>query len=367
MNQTSPSFAGWVSSPSTRGSIDIVFSSFLAIFLCTRSSLWRSVQRFRELGYPHWTLRHGFFADMGGMLLLPEGDVPFVINSSQVAFLVEKGYMECPKITAEEIWDKSKADFVSKSFAFLQASWFLFQLLGRAIVPLPTTALEIFTGAIVFCSFGNFVCWLHKPNDIRKSITLKINVSLQQVVSGGEAAAAVFHQHTDNMDEKPSKYATMAKAFGLSLGGRGRGRPLVRIPNSTFPELTVSHKVAFFCLGKVYAAFHLAAWNAHFPTNFELLGWRIAILIFPPDENTWSKYLKLLPRQKLSTQQAFRKEDDGESAVSQAHKNCRRVQRENFGLCFHPVYRVVIRATLVPLYVISRLFLVVGALSSLRS
>ncbi|KAI1350940.1 hypothetical protein F5Y01DRAFT_315223 [Xylaria sp. FL0043] len=240
MPQTDKSFPGWVSSPDKRGSIDILLSSFLAIFLSTWSSLclnvphpndgdftiflrkakwmlWgilmpevvlsitfgqyasarRSVQRFRQLGYPHWTLRHGFFADMGGMLLLPKEGAPFVINSSQVAFLVEKGYMECPKITTEEIWDKSKADLLTKSLAFLQAGWFLFQLLGRAIVRLPTTALEVFTGAIVLSSFGNFICWLHKPNDIRKGITLSIGLSLQDVVSGDEEACQVYWSQSE--------------------------------------------------------------------------------------------------------------------------------------------------------------------------
>ncbi|KAI0536540.1 hypothetical protein GGR58DRAFT_528213 [Xylaria digitata] len=414
---------GVASSPETRGSFDIISSSFLATFLCTWSSLclnvphpddsdlkvllrkakwmlWgilmpevvlsisfgqyasaqRSVKRFREIGYPSWTLRHGFFADMGGILLLPEGGTPFVINSSQVALLVEKGHMEYPKITADEIWDKSKADFLSKSFAFLQAAWFIFQLLGRAALRLPTTALEIFTGAIVICSLGNSVCWLHKPNDIRKSVTVRVGVTLEQIVSGGEDAAAIFRQHIAHTDEVPPKDPSLLKAFGLSRSVHRQ--PLMRFSNGTFPELNIPHKLVFFFLGKGYAAFHLAAWNSHFPTHFELLGWRVAssvvtgaslilwafeVLLFAPDGYTWSKYLNPLHHQKVSSRQVSTKVDVENSASDQTGPNFSKAKERNIRLSLHPYYRVVIRATLVPLYVIGRLLLLVESLTSLRA
>ncbi|KAI1737550.1 hypothetical protein F4680DRAFT_460368 [Xylaria scruposa] len=402
MNQSSQPLPGWVSGPKTRGSIDIIFSCSLAILLCTWTSLclnillrklkwmlWgilvpqivlsvsfaqyasarRSTRRFRELGHSHWTLRHSHFADMGGILLLPDSGIPFVANSSQVAFLVEKEYMECPNITAEEIWDKSKADFLTKSFTFLQASWFLFQLLGRAIVPLPITALEIFTGAIVFCSFGNFVYWLHKPNDVRKGITLKIGVSLNQIVLGNEEAAV-----------RPPRYPTIAKAFGCSP--HNQGRPLACFSNDTFPELTDSHKLAFFLVSELFTAFHLTAWNSHFPTHFELLGWQIAssvitgtsllislfeALLSPPDKVCWAQYLNPFPHWKFWSQRDVMEQGGGETASTQANRNSNIVGTKRLGLRSCQSYIVVVRATFTSLYIISRLFLVVTALSSLRA
>lgn len=130
-----PLATGWVSSPEGRGTIDIVWSSFLTIFLCTWTAVclniphpdagklrrlctkvqwmaWaiigpelvlavaigqfpsarRSVKRFHGLGHKAWTTRHGFFADMGGILLQPKNSTPFLVNSRQLAYLVEKGY-----------------------------------------------------------------------------------------------------------------------------------------------------------------------------------------------------------------------------------------------------------------------------------
>ena len=208
--------SGWVSAPNSRGTIDIIWSSFSTIFLCTwtavclniphpndskrkvflRKSKWmfwaiigpeivlavaigqfasarQSKKRFHKLGHMNWTIRHGFFADMGGFLLQPKTSLPFVVNSRQLAYLVEKKYVACPSISAEEIWDKSKADTLAKVITSIQASWLVIQLLGRATLHLPTTTLELSAGAIVFCTFGTFFCWLHKPADVQRGMVLK--------------------------------------------------------------------------------------------------------------------------------------------------------------------------------------------------
>lgn len=70
----------------------------------------QSVQEFRSLGYPQWTMRHGFFADMGGFLL-QSPDVPmFPVDSGQLAYLVEKNYLQYPAIDKGTIGDRNKAD-----------------------------------------------------------------------------------------------------------------------------------------------------------------------------------------------------------------------------------------------------------------
>ena len=67
------------------------------------ASARRSVARFKKLGCPQWTLRHAFFADMGGILLHPNDSTPFLVNSRQLAYLVEHEYIQCPQISAEDI------------------------------------------------------------------------------------------------------------------------------------------------------------------------------------------------------------------------------------------------------------------------
>lgn len=156
----------------------------LSVAIGQYASARRSVKRFRKLGMKEdrWTLRHGFYADMGGMLLQPKNSTPFLVNSRQLAYLVEKQYLECPQITQNEIWDKSKTDTLARLLSLGQATWLMIQLFGRFILKLPTTTLELSAGAIVICTFGTFICWMHKPSDVHTGIVLNMEASTAEIL-----------------------------------------------------------------------------------------------------------------------------------------------------------------------------------------
>jgi len=117
----------------------------------------------------------------------------FLVNDRQLAYLVDKEYIKCPSITAEEIWDKSKADTLAKIITLMQASWLVIQLLGRAFLRLPTTTLELSAGAIVLCAFGTFFCWLHTPADVYKGIVITTEATTEQIlVDAGENAVEPY-------------------------------------------------------------------------------------------------------------------------------------------------------------------------------
>ncbi|KAI1421778.1 hypothetical protein F5Y12DRAFT_668383 [Xylaria sp. FL1777] len=401
---------GWMSSPNSRGSIDIIWSSFFTISLCTWTTLclniphpndsdltvllrkgkWMicaillpefvliisagqyalarmSVQHFRRLGHHHWTLRHSFFVDMGGFLLQFEGGTPFVVNNAQLAFLVEKGYVECPKISAQEIWDRSKANLLSKIVALLQISWFLIQLIGRTIVHLPITTLELLTSAIVLYTVGNLGFWLNKPNDIQKGITLSLSVSLEDIMSANADGTALFNPHA-----APS--STTSRSVGPS---QNTHRPLPeRFSNATYPNLSASHKLIFLCVAKGGVALHLLAWNFEFPTDIERLGWRVAssilmatslaisafeFLVYRPNTDCWDQYLNPRSHKQRSSQE--------KSANTLEEGNARAEITENTEATLHflSIWRVVIMKAIAAIYLTARLFLVVEALVSLRS
>jgi hypothetical protein len=94
----------------------------LVVAIGQHASTQRSRKRFHNLGHTQWTVRHGFFADMGGILLQPKSSKPFLVNGRQLAYPVEKEYIKYPSITAEGIWDKSKADMPAKIITLIQAS-----------------------------------------------------------------------------------------------------------------------------------------------------------------------------------------------------------------------------------------------------
>ena len=122
---------GWVAQPGGRGTFDILWSCFSTVFLCCWSALclnvppthwgpWRrqyqkvllaclgilgpefivqiaigqwssarrSMEDSRHSDYQGRTLRHAFFADMGGFQLQTPDWVPFPINAKQAHYLV---------------------------------------------------------------------------------------------------------------------------------------------------------------------------------------------------------------------------------------------------------------------------------------
>lgn len=151
MNESSNStLEGWVSSPDTRGTIDILWSNGITLILCSWTVLclncvdpswgrwrqgWRkflmacltfigpeftfqlaigqwcsacrSVEKFRSSGYDDWTMRHAFFADMGGFALQPQLSasdssvvdwVPFPLDAQQLHYLVVNNYIPYSKV-----------------------------------------------------------------------------------------------------------------------------------------------------------------------------------------------------------------------------------------------------------------------------
>ena len=329
-SSTSTVVVGWASGPNSRGTIDIIWGSFLTIFLCRwtaiclniphpddtnvhvllRKAKWmfwaivgpelvlsvaigqhasarRSVRRFKRLGCSTWTLRHAFFADMGGILLKPRDSTPFLVNSRQLAYLVQQKYTECPTISAGDIWDKSKADTMTKVLTLAQASWLAVQLCGRAIQHLPTTTLELSAAAIVFCTIGTLICWLRKPSDVQKGIVLSIDATTKEMLLDAGDAASKLYRHTP-LDFVAKESFTISydvmRLFNMSCDNPER--PLRRFPDDRFPDISTVEKLALFCMTQAYAAFHLIGWDFYFPSRTELILWRVSSLVVTC--TTWS-------------------------------------------------------------------------------
>ncbi|KAG6915432.1 hypothetical protein DXG01_011493 [Tephrocybe rancida] len=83
-------------------------------------------------------------------------------------------------ISKEDIQDRSKGDILSKVIVLLQVSWFILQVLARAIQHLPITELEISTIAFATLSFVTYFCWWNKPYDIQYPIIISASRSASQ-------------------------------------------------------------------------------------------------------------------------------------------------------------------------------------------
>ena len=109
----------------------------------TRKSTSRAdgkvVQEVKRTGHPQWTMRHAFFADIGGSILHVTSCNPFLINKK---WLATNDFIIFPEVTSLDIWDKSKADRLVKTIVCAQISWVTVSVLARAIRgPACTTAV----------------------------------------------------------------------------------------------------------------------------------------------------------------------------------------------------------------------------------
>lgn len=321
---------GWVSSPNRRGTIDILWSCIFTIFLCTWSALhlnlpapderflryalrkakwmlqtlagpefvvWLAVgQRYEaqesvrifekakipsKSGYTKWTLRHGFYANIGGIVIQTPDCGPFPVTARQVHYLVAAKHMEFPDISMEEVWDKSKADLFTKFLACGQICWLLLQVVGRLIQHLPITTLELVTLSYVLCALATYIMWLDKPLDIETPTLIKLDVTMSEIlVQAGSIASQPYKTNPlDFVDNQaPCWWINVQKYFPFRVDPRAR--PLPRFTNDKFPNVGLGWETFYyFVVSHAFTGIHLAGWNLEaFPTYVEKMLWRAACL-----------------------------------------------------------------------------------------
>ncbi|KAF8173471.1 hypothetical protein BJ912DRAFT_1147789 [Pholiota molesta] len=109
---------------------------------------------------PQWTLAHGFFLQMGGFMLCESGrpiqTLPRVIDP--------------PRITEEDIQDRSKGDAISKTLIVLQTTWFVVQCVARWSQRLPVTELEVVTLGFAMLNGITYGLWWDKPQNVGRPV-----------------------------------------------------------------------------------------------------------------------------------------------------------------------------------------------------
>ncbi|MCJ1468624.1 hypothetical protein MMC07_007253 [Pseudocyphellaria aurata] len=241
----------------------------------------RSVETFREHGHTTWTIRHGFYANMGGFhLKTPDHQRSFPINAKQLLYLVKHEYIEYPAFSDKDVWDKSKADGFQKLFTCIQTGWFIVQCLGRAIQRLPVTTLELSTLCFVFCTLVMYYQWANKPLDVESPTVLSsdttMEVIIQNAVDRGEDKAAAPYCQTplDFIDDQSPSWLINVQPH-LRFRRGPPERPLPRFTNDRFPVIAASFDaVFFFFVSMTYCSLHFVAWNFEFPTHTEHVLWR---------------------------------------------------------------------------------------------
>ena len=403
---------GWVGQPSGRGTFDILWGSIFTIFLCTWTSLhlnipsmkeryihrwlrkfrWmlqaimgpefvvafatgqkvearRSVEMWKRSGYNGWTMRHGFYANMGGFVVEPRNSKPFPVNSKQLHYLVTRGYTTFPSISGKDIWDKSKQDGFQKILTLVQTLWFSIQVLGRAIQHLPVTTLELTTFGFVFCTFAAYYQWSNKPLDVESPTIIRLEASTAEILveAGNLPGAEKPYRQTplDFIDNQSPSWLTEVQPH-LHFRMGPRERPLPRFTNDRLPVIGASKDTfVLFTVIMAYCCLHFIAWKFFFPTHIEKILWRVGCItivattfIFLACESyqdghrlgRWQRwYLKLFPKNPVHL-----------ARVDTMEKKRREME-------FIPLWEVVIMSPVTIVYTLARTYIIVEVFVSLRS
>lgn len=98
---------------------------------------------------------------MGGFVY----DVENLTNSFSLMTLTPRGIIALARqgqfvdISTQDITDKSKADFFTKSLVCVQVSWMVIQCIARKAAGYPLTLLEIHTMVHVVCALTIYMLW----------------------------------------------------------------------------------------------------------------------------------------------------------------------------------------------------------------
>ncbi|KAL8805756.1 MAG: hypothetical protein Q9182_001789 [Xanthomendoza sp. 2 TL-2023] len=312
-----------------------------------------------------WTIRHAFYANMGGFVLQPRESAAFPINGKQLHWLIKRGYVEYPKMTAKEVWDKSKADGFQKLLTCLQTAWFIIQIIGRAIQKLPITTLEITTLSFVLCTLAMFSQWANKPLDVESPTILTSSNSIAEILieAGNVASQPYKHTPLDFIDNQSPSWLTEVQPH-LRFRAGPRMRPLPRFTNDRFPVIGAGPDAVFlFLFTMAYCGLHFAAWDFDFPTSVERYLWRVASIaigacafIFWVCETYQDGHR--LGRWERWYAKIFHGERNGRINTMEKLRRNRR---------FIPVWEVIVMTPVTVVYTLARTYIVVEVFLSQRS
>ena len=152
----------------------LIAPEFVIVWAGRQHFAARNIAKKHEKNHPGWTRAHAFFLIMGGFTLHEGGKPVRILEAKELEELSEAGRIEWPTITEDEIADRSKGDYLSKTIVLFQTTWFIAQCIARGVYGLDVTELEVVTLAFATLTSAIYYFWWDKPLDVRCSIPVKL-------------------------------------------------------------------------------------------------------------------------------------------------------------------------------------------------
>lgn len=189
------------------------------------------------------------------------------MDSEQLAYLVEKGYLQYPAIDEKTIGDRSKADGFARLVTSVQITWFFIQCLMRWQQRLALSTLEIITFATILATLNSLYSWYYKPLDVQIPIPLQMESRVADVLLGaGDRARTPYSRTPLDFLKSPPASTRIVAPFWFGMGvmfdfdKESHSRPInckTRPPTG----ITTRETIYGILFEAVYFGVHLVSWN----------------------------------------------------------------------------------------------------------
>ncbi|TFK58388.1 hypothetical protein BDN72DRAFT_92550 [Pluteus cervinus] len=275
----------------------------------------------------NWTKVHGQFAQMGGFA---RKDNKQVLHPYALCRLLQDGLLDVKELqlTEKEIQDKSKGDILSKTLVAFQTTWFMFECIARLQQGLPLLELEVVTLAFATLNIITYGLWWYKPLNVLCPIYIHVHPKTPDppVEPKSPQEAIIGEAETTNKEPSGEGFREMLKrpvrrivaVIKKDIKAHGWWRmlwkqlikqpflavvwPLKELLDDEQVRDDATHVSTFFAewildsnennliqalssfIGMIFGAIHFLSWRSTFPTQVELLLWRMSsiILVVPP-------------------------------------------------------------------------------------
>lgn len=185
----------------------------------------------------------------------------YVLDGDEIDAYLSSGQIN---ITEEQIQDRSKGDILSKGLVVLQTTWFIIQLLARAVARLPITELEFSTLAFAILNGATYALWWNKPLDVQCPIILAQHTSAADVkaVADDGMQAHPIEQPKKRRQERGHRRVSSVPFLDAGVCDRG----------------TRASGYVLVGIGLLFGGIHCVAWFSHFPITSEKLLWEVAAI-----------------------------------------------------------------------------------------
>jgi len=234
-----------------------------------------------------WTPVYSYFANMGGFDEDNQHNYYSKTTpvSAEIILLRCQDFQNAPiKLPSKaDIEDKGKADLLVKLLAVLQIFWLLLSVIVRGIAKLPVSQLEIVTVAFSTIAVATYLCNLWKLKDVDVPIKLSFPKTLLESYPGPFWPYPNYSRPVNEANyESESFFENLLRP---ASGKRKRMTFDFRVPrvlNDTsrmrkgeIPAISIVLDTSTL----IFGGLHCIAWSFEFPSEAEILIWRIASIL----------------------------------------------------------------------------------------